>query len=156
VRALRDACSSQVHLPGVRPVRDRGSVAVEMVLLTPVLVVMMVFVVFLGRAGGASQQVRHAADAAARAASMVSPARMQAAAHATATADLSANGVNCASTSVSVSLTAGAESGQVAVSSVTVTVHCTTDSQGLGLLRVGARTLTAMSTELVDEHRGGA
>ena len=43
-----------------------GSVTVEMVLLTPVLMVLILFGVYSGRASESSIQVRHAADQAAR------------------------------------------------------------------------------------------
>ena len=46
--------------------KDQGSASVEMVLLTPLLVLLTLFVVYLGRAGGGTEQVRHAADVAAR------------------------------------------------------------------------------------------
>src|ERR1700712_794834 len=78
---------------------DPGSVVVELVVLAPVLVALMLFVVFVGRAGGAVEQVRHAADQGARAASLVSRASMPGAASAAASGDLTANGSNCSSTS---------------------------------------------------------
>jgi Flp pilus assembly protein TadG len=127
---------------------DRGSVTVEMVILTPVLITLVLFVVFLGRAGGATEQVRHAADAGARAASIVSRPSMGNVAHLVATADLAANGVNCGSTTVSVSI-----SNAPRVSSVTVTVSCSVNSQGTALLGAGQRTLTASSTEVIDRFR---
>ncbi len=54
-----------------------GSVTVEMVLLTPVLMVLILFGVYSGRASESSIQVRHAADQAARGASKVSRARIE-------------------------------------------------------------------------------
>src|SRR4051794_29286139 len=86
-----------------------GSVTVELVVLAPVLVVLMLFVVFLGRAGGAVEQVRHAADEGARAASLVSRAAMPDAASSAVAADLASNGANCSSTSVAVDVVDGGE-----------------------------------------------
>ncbi len=123
---------------------------VELVVLAPVLVVLSLLIVHLGRAGGASQQVRHAADAAARAASIVATSRMRAEAESVAVADLDANGVNCASTSVAVQL-----GGPPASRTVTVTLLCTTNSAGLDLLGVSGRSVRATSTEVVDRYRGG-
>ena len=123
---------------------------VELVVLAPVLAVLSLLIVHLGRAGGASQQVRHAADAAARAASIVSTSRMEEEARSVARADLDANGVNCASTSVAVHV-----GGPPSLRTVTVTVSCTTNSAGLDLLGVGGRSLSASSTEVVDRYRGG-
>jgi len=121
-----------------------------MVLLTPVLVLLMLFVVFLGRAGGATEQIRHAADEAARAASIVARPNMQAVAHSVAAADLAANGFNCASTTVGLGVI-----DTTAVSSVTVTVSCVVNQQGTALLGTPSRTLTASSTEVIDRYRGG-
>ena len=45
---------------------DSGSVTVEMVLLTPVLMVLILFGVYSGRASESFAQVRSAADQAAR------------------------------------------------------------------------------------------
>lgn len=134
----------------MKVVRDRGSVAVELVILTPVLVLLTVFIVYLGRAGGSIQQVRHAADAGARAASIVARPTMEQVAAATATNDLRDNGVNCSSTSVGVTVNGAADA-----MSVTVTVRCTINQQGTTLLGSTARTVSASSTEVVDEHRGG-
>ena len=130
--------------------RDWGSVSVEMVLLTPVLLVLMLFVVFLGRAGGANEQVRHAADEAARAASIVARPRMQAVAQLVAQADLAANGFSCSSTSVAVAIVGGPSA-----SSVTVTVACRVNQAGTELLGALSRTIVASSTEVVDRYRAG-
>ena len=128
--------------------RDAGSASVEMVLLTPVLVLLMVFLVFLGRGGGATEQVRHAADEAARAASQVSASSMHNVAQLIAAADLAANGFNCSSTSVSVGVI-----NTTPVGSVTVTVSCRINQQGTTLLGTSSRTITASSTEVIDRYR---
>lgn len=129
--------------------RNRGSAVVELVVLTPVLIMLTLFVVYLGRAGGATQQVRHAADEAARAASIVSRARMAAVAQSVAARDLVDNGANCESTTVAVEINDAAGS-----SSVTVSVSCAISTAGATLLGVGSRTINASSTEVIDEHRG--
>ena len=130
--------------------RDAGSVSVEMVLLTPVFVLLMLFVVFLGRAGGAHEQVRHAADEAARAASIVSRPNMRVVAQLIAEADLAANGFNCSSTSTTVAVDDTPTAG-----SVTVTVTCRVTQQGTQLLGGSVRTITASSTEVIDRFRAG-
>jgi len=129
---------------------DVGSMTVEMVLLAPVLVLLMAFVVFLGRAGGATEQVRHAADEAARAASIVARPKMQGVAQLVAAADMANNGFSCASASVGVQVTSA-----LAASSVTVTVTCSVNQQGTSLVGAIARTLTASSTEVIDQYRAG-
>ena len=133
-----------------RTANDIGSTTVEMVLLAPVLVLLMAFVVFLGRAGGATGQVRHAADEDARAASIVARPRMKGVAQLLAAADLADNGFNCASTSVGVQV-----SNALAASSVTVTVSCRLNQQGTSLVGAVSRTLTASSTEVIDQYRAG-
>lgn len=128
---------------------DGGSAAVELVILTPALVLLTVMVVFLGRAGQATGQVSHAADQAARAASQVSAVRMPLTARTAARADLAANGVVCASVAVDTIV-----SSDMGVPSwVTVTVTCTVEGEGLGLLGVGRRIVRATSTEPVDRYR---
>ncbi|MGA1698850.1 MAG: TadE family protein, partial [Ilumatobacteraceae bacterium] len=59
-----------------RQVRDKGSASVEMVLITPLLVIFVLFVIFGGRSVESSSDVKHAADQGARAASMVATSRM--------------------------------------------------------------------------------
>ncbi len=131
-------------------IRDCGSVIVELVVLAPVLVALMLFVVFVGRAGGAVEQVRHAADEAARAASLVSRASMHDAAAAAASGDLMSNGTNCSRTSVDVSVVDGGVQ-----QSVTVTVTCAVNGVGTELLGASARSVSASSTEVIDRYRAG-
>jgi Flp pilus assembly protein TadG len=137
-------------LPSPESSPDRGSAVVELVLLTPVLVVLLLMVVFAGRAGQAVEQVQHAADQGARAASMVHRRSMPAEARRAVDADLANNGSPCEQHRVSVQY-------QVLGSTLTVTVSvtCTIDRSGLGLLGAGSRTVVAYSTEVVDRYRAG-
>lgn len=129
---------------------DRGSAAIEMVLLTPLLVTLLLFVVHVGRAGAGVDAVRHAADQGARAASLVSESRMRAVAESAVVADLARSERTCARISVSTDrfVTGSTEW-------VTVRVSCSTSSLGLGLLGVGSTALSASSTEVIDRFRGG-
>ncbi len=138
------------HVVTRRAAGNEGSVTVEMVILAPVFVLLMLFVVVLGRAGGATDQVRHAADEAARAASLVARPRMTNVAQAVAVADLASNGFNCASTAIAVFV-----ENAVAAGSVTVTVSCVINQQDTALLGAHARTVTASSTEVIDRYRAG-
>lgn len=128
--------------------RSRGSAAVEFVLLTPVLVVLMLFIVFAGRSGEGMSELRHAADQGARAASQVARLKMASAARRAVLEDLRLSGLSCTDPRVDLrtSLAAGS-------SSVTVTVTCLVSDDGLGLLRVGERRIRAASTEIVDRFR---
>lgn len=130
---------------------DRGSASVEMVLLTPVLMVLILFVVHAGRAGTVVEQVRHAADQGARSASLVSSSRQRSAAEAAVMDDLRRSGVGCARPTVRLSSgTAGR------VRTVRVDVGCSVAVSGLGLLGIRERRVTAASTEPIDVHRGGS
>ena len=113
----------------------------------------MLFVVFVGRAGGAVEQVRHAADEGARAASMVRRSAMRDSATSAVARDLTTNGANCSSTTVSVEVVE--RSNTSATSTVTVTVACVVEAAGTGLLGTAMRTVTARSTEIIDRYRAG-
>lgn len=125
----------------------RGSAALELVLLTPVLVTLLLFVIFAGRSGEGMSELRHAADQGARAASQSARPRMVQAARAAVLADLQSSGLSCTDPSV------GLDVGRGVASSVTVTVTCRVSNRGLGLLRVGERTIRASSTEIIDRFR---
>jgi len=130
--------------------RDRGSVATEMVLLTPLLIIMLMFVVHAGRAGQGINQLKHAADQGARAASLVSEARMSSVAQQAVEDDLSASGLSCMSPRVGTNYVQSSMS-----SSVTVTVSCQTSNDGLSLLGAHTVSMAASSTEVIDRYRAG-
>lgn len=130
--------------------RDRGGASVEMVLLTPMLMVLVLFIVYAGRGGTVVEQVRHAADQGARSASMVALPRQYSAARDAVLADLRRNGVGCSRPSVQLSL---GRRGRVRT--VRVTVTCTIMTTGLSLLGSRQRDVRASSTEAIDVFRGG-
>ena len=127
---------------------ERGSVTVELVLLTPVLMMLALFVVIAGRVGESQIQVHHAADQAARAASMVNPAAMQQVAESAAFGDLANNGVACIFAEVTVSFDDSQRS-----HSVTVSVECVVNRDGIDLLGLSERRVKANSTEVIDRWR---
>jgi Flp pilus assembly protein TadG len=127
---------------------ERGSATVEIVLLTPVLMTLMLFVIMAGRSGESLIEVHHAADQAARAASMVHPRSMQAVAERVARNDLSNNGVACIESSIKVIMNETERS-----RSITVSVDCVVNRDGLDLLGVGERHVNADSTEVIDRWR---
>lgn len=129
---------------------DRGSVAIEMVLLTPVLVVLLLFVVHVGRTSEGVSELRHAADQGARAASLAARSRMNAAAVAAVRQDLAASGSSCEQPTVAVTLQTSGFS-----SSVRVNVRCRVSNLGLALIGSRQVQLSATSTEVVDRFRGG-
>jgi Flp pilus assembly protein TadG len=123
-------------------------VTVEIVLLTPILVLFAVFAVFGGRVTESMTDVQHAADQGARAASLVSSSRMHGEATRAVRHDLEQRGVSCPDPEISVS-----PSMERRV--VTVTVTCRAGEDGIELLSVATPSLTASSTEVVDRFRGG-
>ncbi len=127
---------------------DRGSMSVELVLLTVPLVIIMLFVVALGRFSSARNQVNEAARDAARQASLYYRSGSEANRQGTAIADQDLNGIDCAQRVVTVNTSDLRPGGEV-----TVTVSCHVPLGDLVLLKVpGVRTVTATSTSVVDTY----
>ena len=127
---------------------DRGSMSVEAVLLAPVLVVLALFVVHLGRLGSAQTRLIAAADHAARAASQVHPRMMSATGQHTASQNMMQNGLRCESFDVQVTVVEDTDPNVVEVS-----ISCLLDRRGLELLGPTPRRLSASSSEVVDRWR---
>jgi len=125
-----------------------GSVTVEMVLLAPVLMLLILFGVYASRASESLVQVRHAADQAARSASKVSRGRVQSVANDVANRTLNNSGTSCVDFAVSTAVI-----DQSSNSAVRVKVECTIKTQGLALLGVSERRVSATSTEVLDRWR---
>jgi Flp pilus assembly protein TadG len=126
---------------------ERGSVAVEIALAVPLMVLLLFLLTAAVHLGRAAIDVNSAAAAAARAASLArtGPAATTAARNA-ATADLAGQ---CASLSVSVDTSAFHRGG-----TVTVAVACTVTTHGLtGIDIPGAVTTRASSTSPIDLYR---
>jgi Flp pilus assembly protein TadG len=125
-----------------------GSVTVEMVLLAPVLMLLILFGVYASRASESLVQVRHAADQAARSASKVSRGRVQSVANDVANRTLNNSGTSCVDFAVSTAVI-----DQGSNSAVRVKVECTIKTQGLAMLGVSERRVSATSTEVLDRWR---
>jgi Flp pilus assembly protein TadG len=117
--------------------RSRGSVSVEMVLMTPVLMAMTVFAMNVGRGADTSAVVRLAAEHGARAASMVARPSMVSAAHGAVTQTLTASQGVCDAPDIVVT---------PAATTVTVQVTC----------RIPTGVARAVSVEVIDTYRGGS
>lgn len=130
---------------------EGGSATVELAILAPVLVLLLLFVVAVGRLVLARQEVDAAAADAARAASFAdSPGAAVQAATDAASGDLAGHGVTCSSFVVSVDASQFTPGGDV-----NVEVRCTASLAGLSLLRLpGSETLVSSSTAPVDLYRG--
>ena len=139
--------------PRRRSTDERGGATVELVLLTPLLILVLLFVVALGRLASARLEVDSAAAQAARAASMArDPVTATALASSLATASLAGHHLTCAPLAVSTDTAAFAPGGWVAVR-----VSCTASLAGLSLLALpGAETITSRFVEPLDVYRAAS
>ncbi len=122
---------------------DRGSTTAELVIIAPILLMMLLFIVYVGRLTQANSEVAQAADHAARAAALASRSNMAPRAHAAAASSLADS--KCLNRQISV-VKGGLE--------VTVTVTCTIVRSDLAPLAPGQQTVSATSTEIIDFKRG--
>ena len=131
---------------------EAGSVSLELVLMTPVVLALVVLVVVCGRITRAEAIVRSAAAAGARAASIrQEPGAARADAVAAVRANLDGVATTCSDPSVSVDVGDLRPGGQVSVQ-----VTCEARLSDLVLVGLpGARRLSARSIEVVDRWRGG-
>ena len=129
---------------------ETGSATAELVILTPLLILLLLFVVALGRLAGARGQVDGAAAQAARAASLArDPTAATAAATQTAQAALAAEHITCTHLGVAVDTTQFTAGGNVAV-----TVSCSVNLGDLtGLHLPGSETLQDRLVEPIDRYR---
>lgn len=127
---------------------NRGSAAVELVLVTPILMVLTLFVVTAGRSGEALHQVQHAADIGARAASQASAIRRESVGFTAALSDLRIGGRSCVDHSIRVD---NVKVGHL--DAVKVRISCRVEHAGLRLLGMVDRHVTAESTESIDVYR---
>lgn len=130
---------------------QRGSLAVEVVLMVPVVILMVTFVVFVGRVQSASVAVRHVADVAARVGSQADPADSIGRARSFAVTEMMRQRHICATPSVRARREATRSADLV-----TVTIRCRVPIGGLSMLGVTGPVLEASSTEVLDVHRGGS
>ena len=131
-----------------RPRHDCGSATVEAVLLAPALVVLLLFVLHLGRWSSAEARLRTAADHAARAASLVHPSRMSSAAREAALDNLVTSGLTCERFVVSAAVLHASDPRVLEVA-----VECDVARAGLDALGMTPRRLSASSSEVVDRWR---
>jgi Flp pilus assembly protein TadG len=132
---------------------ERGSTALQLVMMTPVFLLLLLLTVAVGRLVDARQQVQDAAHSAARAATLAStPGAAQTAADQTAAASLSGAGITCTPMNVQ------ADIGQLTPGSeVSVTISCTVSLAGLGGLDMpGSETVSSTFRSVVDQYGSGS
>ena len=140
--------------PASRPQsRERGSAAAELVLVTPLLMLFLLFAVAAGRLVQGRIDVDSAARQAARAASLArTPQAASAQVQQVAQAALAGQSVTCDPAVITPDLGNFPPGGEV-----TVTVTCTVHLSDLSLLHIpGGETITATFTSPVDTYRGDA
>ena len=131
---------------------DDGMATVELVLLTPLALVVLGFLVLVGRLSTTSADVTAASRDAARSASLAQTYDAAvAAADATANASLAAQDVTCRDLQV----VGGDPAAFVAGGEITITVSCDVNLGDVALPGIpGTRTVTSTSTEVIDRFRG--
>ena len=133
---------------------ERGSAAIELVLLVPALMLLLMFAVAGGRVAIAHGSVQQAAADAARAASIArTTGAAQTTAVAAARATLANQGLTCASTTVTLD-TSGFSRPVGTPASVAATVSCTVELSELSLPGLPDRVVSATVTSPLDVFRG--
>jgi len=128
---------------------DDGSAVVEVAILAPVFLLLLAFVVFVGRIGSLSQVVTSAARDASRAASLRgSTSAADADANDVVASTMSDHGVSCQDLRVDVDTSRAQPGG-----TVIVTVTCTVSLSGLtGFPLPGDKSVSARSVQVIDRY----
>lgn len=136
----------------LRPGGDRGSITVELAILTPALILLLGALVLAGRVQTSASAVEQAARSAARDASLArTPNAARTAAQTAAARELATT--SCAATTVTID-TAGFSARVGQDGTVTATVTCTVSMADLAIPGLpGVRTITAHATSPLDRYR---
>jgi len=128
---------------------DAGSAVVEVAILAPVFLLLLAFVVFVGRIGSLSQVVTSAARDGSRAASLRgSTSAAEADANDAVASTMGDHGVSCQDLRIDVD-TSGAQPGGTAI----VTVTCAVSLSGLtGFPLPGDKSVSARSVQVIDRY----
>jgi Flp pilus assembly protein TadG len=133
---------------------DRGSVTVELAILTPALLLLLGLVALAGRVVNARTDVLGAARDGARAASLESTEpSARTAAQAAALASLETDGYSCNPVNVTVPVWDAPAVNPVQPGLVTVRVTCNVALSALGAPFPGSQTITFEAREVIDAYR---
>ena len=128
--------------------KHRGSLAVETVVLTPVLVLLLVFITYAGRVVIAQHELDRFADIAARAASQARLSSMVKRGVDTAHMSMKENDTHC------LNFLAHVRRKSIGgVEQVEVRTQCRVNIVGLSLLGIRSPLLNASSSEVIDVYR---
>jgi hypothetical protein len=122
---------------------------VEVLLLTPVLMMLVMLIVYAGRYTEASIRVHRAADVGARVASISNDSQMLWKGELAAHTDIRLSKSSCQQVDV---ILRTSRIGKLMT--VTTTVSCVVPVMGLGLLSLPTRRVEATSTEVIDYYTG--
>lgn len=128
---------------------ERGSTSGELVVLIPVLMIVVLFAVYVGRATQTVITLQHVADVAARDASMASRRNAQHIAVLSAQRELQRGETLCSRAKV--------ESRVVQVNdlaAIKVDISCSLSMKDVLLLRVAPHSLHASAVSVIDRYRG--
>lgn len=128
--------------------QGRGSLSTEVVLLVPVMMLMVMFVVFVGRVQSASMAVRYAVDVGARSGSVAHTKDAKQRSFMHTNAELASVQHLCSSTRIHTE-TQKIDSEFLVVA----TAHCVVRVHGLSFLGLSGPTVRATSTEVIDQFR---
>lgn len=132
---------------------DRGSIGLELALITPVLFVLTGFVIGIGRIAEADSRVEAAARDAARAASLADPSNYEKAAEVAGGATLLIDGLSCRDSGVRVTSYQDDGPGP-GVDRVTVVVRCTASLGDIAVPGLpGSTVLEASFSAPLDPYR---
>ena len=129
---------------------ETGSATAELVLITPVLVILLLLLIFAAQGSHQASVVKHAADSAARAASLVPEHRMASAARSAVESDLDGSTLRCSSLTVDTRLVSAGRTNVVSV-----TVKCRLSNNDFVLLGNQERVFSSTSSEVIDVYRAG-
>jgi Flp pilus assembly protein TadG len=143
------------HALGASRRADAGSVTLELAILAPAVLVLLALVVVAGRLSIAHQEVDHAAQTAARAATLArDPATATSTATSAARRELDAGDLHCTTVRVTVD-TSGFAVPVGRPASVTATVTCTVPLSGLAVPGIpGTQQVNSTATSPLDTYRG--
>jgi Flp pilus assembly protein TadG len=122
--------------------------SIEAVLLAPILMMLVLFVVHLGRLATTHLRLITVADQSARAASLVHPRFMATVGESVARENAELNELPCAALDVGVEVTYDTDPATVRVS-----LSCDLTLNGVAMLAPVARTVAATSVEVIDRWR---
>jgi Flp pilus assembly protein TadG len=120
---------------------------VEVLLLTPVLMMLVMLIVYAGRYTEASIRVHRAADVGARVASISNESQMVWKGELAAHTDIRLSKSSCQQVDVNLRTSRIGK-----LMTVTTTVSCVVPVMGLGLLSLPTRRVEATSTEVIDYY----